>query len=783
MILLAFSAVYHLTLTRLTSDFWYIDDPGLYDMVSRVEEPWRFFTDPHLIRAGGMDRYLTPWRQVSMWLDQRIAPRSPGFAYLHTIASMLLCTVLMFAVGRRFVPEPIALAASCLWLLPTSTITVIEWLAARHYLEGMVFLAAALWLFLRSDEAEGTARRTWWALGSVLAVVMAALCKEIYMTSAFAMLFCLALHRRRGGVALGLIAAAIGCGIYRIATVGVSAAENLLEAEHLGEFTARIPVLLAGGIWGWLLVPVFLVPLGVALSKRRIDIAQALFWVIQFIIALLPILHLLGHVTAAETTRGDWYRLLIVWNTLWIWLGAWLYARAESGRLALAGLLIALGVLLPYTYLTTTSWDARKADYAREGRYYLANPDHLLYSSQPGYFLEGLHRLHQDDRRAHFVKDHMANPMILYRSSRYREVWGDVGGRIAVIPDGHRILWLNAEADRRPLRGALTPAQESRRRAERASITVEDDRILIRQPGYLPELPLLDLDLASPWEDRAVIPVEEDGPPALLITGIPDTLELAAHDARSQLLPAQNLVVEGDDLAIVPLSGLVPPETRLIELRAGQPFKAWTLHTTPGGAVDVAPILGSSTGTSLWLAHLTTGDYWTTRVEAFLLTDDPVEAVVYPLDRDGVAMPPQSQVLAGRTNRIPIPEGAAAARLLLTGEAAVRVSYRDRFTGLPAHYQPGHEPGRRFALTPVADELEVRMLAVLETSGVITRVRLTDRNGEIFLDEAIGANQKRVWNLPADAAWLESDASLVCLLLERVTGGPLVAREPTPADD
>ena len=87
---------------------------------------------------------------LSYWIDTRVAPESPALAHLHDYVSLVIVCLLLEATLRRFrVPRPWSIAAVGAWLLLPSTIAVYEFIAARHYIEGLGY---SLWALLVADD-------------------------------------------------------------------------------------------------------------------------------------------------------------------------------------------------------------------------------------------------------------------------------------------------------------------------------------------------------------------------------------------------------------------------------------------------------------------------------------------------------------------------------------------------------------------------------------------------------------------------------------------------------
>ncbi len=82
---------------------------------------------------------FVPLLFVSLWVDWKLFGLDPTGYHIHSIAAAVVIAVLAFVLMRRWLWEPIAMAAgACVFLAPP-TVAVTSWICTRHYLEGTIF--------------------------------------------------------------------------------------------------------------------------------------------------------------------------------------------------------------------------------------------------------------------------------------------------------------------------------------------------------------------------------------------------------------------------------------------------------------------------------------------------------------------------------------------------------------------------------------------------------------------------------------------------------------------
>src|ERR1035438_9714168 len=221
--LLALGTVYSTAYLGLGSRWWFEDDPALYAYTSTIHNPLAIFTDPNVLRHFTGGAALVPMQLLSYWTDIKLAGFSPGFAYAHQICSFLLTLLLLFLLLSRWLngDNLAAFFGSVLWALLPSTAVVVQFLATRHYLEGLLFGALSLYL---SDRSRGPRPRPasefCYPLAAVLSAAIAMLYKEIYAPVVPALLLVLAWRHRDRALAALTVALACSYALYRVWVLG-----------------------------------------------------------------------------------------------------------------------------------------------------------------------------------------------------------------------------------------------------------------------------------------------------------------------------------------------------------------------------------------------------------------------------------------------------------------------------------------------------------------------------------------------------------------------------------
>lgn len=155
--------------------WWRSDDPQILKHAIG-HTPWEYFFIPHVwheLTAAN----LTPWGTLSFDIDVTLFGLNPQGFYFHHVLVLWLVAGATFTVLRLWADDYTAGLASALFLVGAPVIFVSQQLMTRHYLEGLLFTAVALYLFTSSVRTSQRGMSWWGALFYLLAVTA----KEVYV--------------------------------------------------------------------------------------------------------------------------------------------------------------------------------------------------------------------------------------------------------------------------------------------------------------------------------------------------------------------------------------------------------------------------------------------------------------------------------------------------------------------------------------------------------------------------------------------------------------------------
>ena len=142
--------------------------------------------------------------------------------------SFLLTLLVLYFLLLRLLRnnKAAAFCISFLWMLAPSTLVVVQFLATRHYLEGLFF--ALLAVFVLSRAGLQNRPRDWRAYAIAFACgVIAALYKEIYAVIVPAFFLGYSWKYKSRGLAMGAVAMTIAYGVYRFWMLGAALDYNM----------------------------------------------------------------------------------------------------------------------------------------------------------------------------------------------------------------------------------------------------------------------------------------------------------------------------------------------------------------------------------------------------------------------------------------------------------------------------------------------------------------------------------------------------------------------------
>ena len=459
LLLAVWTILFGTLILRLPADFWIEDDTMHLVFVRDHPNPLSYFTKEG-IHAFSFGRTLTPMLPLSFWIDYRLAPLVPSLAYYHAVGSLVLAVLLLYGLLRQFLPVTPAWFGCVLWSMLPSTISVVEFLAARHYLEGLIFLLAGLQCLIRACDTGG--RKGWVLAGLFVAAYLAASCaKEIFVTTGFWLPACICLLRRRWDLLAFISIGPILYFSYRMLTIGLVGkgfgdSGSFLDQYHV--FLARLPFIFAGNPGGlWLFATVGVLCLFL-LWRRRIGLTHLFFGGSNILLLLATIYPVSQHLSASFLELGTWYRVAFLLNSFLLVAGIWLFSHCPKPWAAIGGLAAFL-VVGHGSATAIAGWDTLKHWHREDAQTYLAHPDRLLYSSLPApWFIQGVHTLYLVDKPRNYLAHNSLASEVADRFSRGDVIWHR--GRDGVYrPDPllYRTIVRNTAKGVRPLHKPVDP--------------------------------------------------------------------------------------------------------------------------------------------------------------------------------------------------------------------------------------------------------------------------------------------------------------------------------------
>ena len=445
----AIALIYHTFFLRTFSHWWFEDDPTLFAFVKTIRNPAAFFISPATLRGYGAGGSLVPFQAVSEWIDSSIAYRSITFAHFHNVVSLAVTLFLLFHVLRRFaLSNRMAMALSLLWLCLPATIVVNEFLSARHYLEG--FAASLLAVAVAQKIAQGVVRENARMI-ALLCVTLACamLFKELYAIT-IPLFIAIYLHesgRNRAAIfALFLIIPYIA---YRYWVFGGGVrwgAPFLGPGEYL-QYLSRLPSALAGNFGGYALVALFAGML-IAFGRSQKNLGRALTYTSLLLASSLVVIYPVAYpVYHFGHEHGTWLRVLHLLGSGLLLAGGIFFCHLQRRYVRVSITLLTVAVLVCGAIVTRNQWERLMLQAKREGKFYLAHPDWLIYSEvTAGFYLDGLRLLYDVPVRHHILASERTKPP-KSEIERHQTIWRVVNGKFE--PDPQLFAELQANASRR----------------------------------------------------------------------------------------------------------------------------------------------------------------------------------------------------------------------------------------------------------------------------------------------------------------------------------------------
>ncbi len=338
--------------------------------------PWAYCFDPRVWRLLPM-RLLTPLLFLSMHLDLRLFGADPFVFHAHQLAAAALAFLAFYTALRLWLPPAPAALGGGLALAGAPTVSLIQLVMARHYLEGLLLAALAVVCFGRGLGR----RRPWWRYLSALCYLAACLAKEVYVP--LVLLFPLATpggagrRLRMAAPHLAAFALYLGWRHHMLGTLGGGNGWSVRAADLPG-LAAALPLELAREIAG----PAPLAGGALLAALAAMAIAAAARGRRAATYLLFAVAAAAGPVLPASTEMQARYAF-----PLWLVLAA--AAAFGCDRLAGAGrsgravaILLAAVALCAVVAVHRAAWSATSPALARE-----AIEDRALLAMAPGEYL------------------------------------------------------------------------------------------------------------------------------------------------------------------------------------------------------------------------------------------------------------------------------------------------------------------------------------------------------------------------------------------------------------
>jgi len=444
-ILIASALVFLAVYLRTPFRWWYEDDPAQYATAAAIANPLKIFTDPAVVRGFGTRASLVPMQLLSYWCDVHLFGISAKAAYLHSLLSTLATTALLLTLLSRLTRDPTGAGVlAILWLALPSTIAVQYFLATRHYMEGFAWSLAACLLLESLCNSSVRRGRVLLYAGLWVCAAAALLSKELYVTMLPAWIAGYSLKRRRYGIAIAAVGLAAAYAGYRSVVLGTPAAyaPRLLGSQEYLRYLAVLPFTLTANYGGYIYYGALLCgAVALALMRPPTGSKTLLIGAFLFLAALIPQYPTAGAMLLTFRTPGTWYRAVFLSNAMALLFGGYLLLRFAGRRLQALALGILLVILLPGAMATRHYWDARFRRSEAEGRFYLANPEKLVYSEEDAaWFLHGLDRLYRVPRSHYISKLEVVSPQAKQLLSEYQAVWRYRSDRWSPDPALYEVL-------------------------------------------------------------------------------------------------------------------------------------------------------------------------------------------------------------------------------------------------------------------------------------------------------------------------------------------------------
>jgi hypothetical protein len=155
---------------------WWMGDDLFHLHALSVHSALAYFFSPR-VWSLFPSKMFTPLQLLSYGTDARLFGWIPEWFYAHQLLALAVAAVGVYATLRSWLSPRFAWAAACLFLLGIPSASWVIELMLRHYIEGLIWAALAVWFFVKAVRRKHPAA----VLLSSLFYLLAMLEKEIYI--------------------------------------------------------------------------------------------------------------------------------------------------------------------------------------------------------------------------------------------------------------------------------------------------------------------------------------------------------------------------------------------------------------------------------------------------------------------------------------------------------------------------------------------------------------------------------------------------------------------------
>ena len=431
-VIICFGILFSVFYLQSIFKWWYEDDPLQYARVLSIVNPFEIFTS-QLLRTWSTGKSFVPMQILSYWIDVRLFGVSPRMAYIHSILSLIASMILICAVMAKLTQKKLAsMLITVIWLLLPSTLVVHQFLATRHYMEGLLFGLAAIYLTLLFPSSS-ILRNNLLILFIGFFTLAAMLSKETYAAVIPTFIFICGLHKRQYRLVILMIIIAMLYAFYRIWTIGSGMDYTMpfLNLQEYLKFLLILPYTFSANFGGYLIyAAIFFISVILLWQKSIMVLQTTLMFITLLAVSLFAIYPVSYVVLAFYKIPGTWYRAPFLINTIVLLFGGYLVTVYLPIKWQVIGLLALLTILLPGTHTTRQLWNERMTRAELEGKFYLENPDKLLFSEEDAYwFIPGVKSLYKVTNEHHIDKQNITGEHAQAMIKQFPIIWRFTDGQ------------------------------------------------------------------------------------------------------------------------------------------------------------------------------------------------------------------------------------------------------------------------------------------------------------------------------------------------------------------